>query len=176
MNNWHYRNAWVQLGIRQNLIGLEVGTDKGTNARYMLQNLNIQKLYLIDPYFDQSDEFDDDGERSYVKDTKPREAYKIAHNVLKPFADKIEWFIGTTEQMIHKIPDNHLDFCYIDGCHKYESVKSDIELCLPKVRNGGVLGGHDFVQEHQGVLRAVLEKFDRNDLFCANRDWWIIKK
>jgi hypothetical protein len=177
MNSWHYRPAWVQLGLRGDLVGAEIGVAKGTNAFYMLSNLNIEKLYLIDPYFDQSEEFNGD-ERPYIEGTKHPDAEEIARRILDKFKDKTEWLIGTTEDMIDKIPDESLDFCYIDGDHSYDSGKLDIELCLPKMKKGcsSVLGGHDFVKDHPGIIKAVLEKFGRNELFVANIDWWVIIK
>lgn len=171
--NWAYRPSVFSLGIRKNLVGLEVGVDKGFNAYNMLTNLDIKKLYLIDPYFPQSDEFDIDGERRYVEG-QYRPTKVQAEKFLEPFNDRIVWKVGTTEETIHDIPDEYLDFCYIDGDHKYESVKKDIELCYPKVKIGGMLGGHDFCPEHQGVVKAVMERFG-NNIYTANLDWWIIK-
>ena len=173
--NWHYRPAWVQMALRKDIICAEIGTLKATNAHFMLSSLNIKKLYLLDPYFDQSNEFDDSDERPYIVGTKHPEAEQIARRTLKGFGDKIEWIIKTTEEGINFIPDNSLDFCYIDGDHKYESVKLDIKLCFPKVKIGGILGGHDFVSDHQGCVKAVLESFDKNKLFVGNRDWWTVK-
>ncbi|MBU0958693.1 MAG: class I SAM-dependent methyltransferase [Nanoarchaeota archaeon] len=176
MNNWAYRPAWTQLALRKDLVGLEIGVAKATNAHFILSNLDIKKLYLIDPYFDQSDEFDNSGERPYAEGTKHPDAEEIARRILKNFEYKVKWLISTTEEIINKIPDESLDFCYIDGDHKYEAVKLDIKLCLLKVKVGGVLGGHDFCDDHKSVVKAVLESFNRNQLFCGNRDWWIIKK
>ena len=40
--------------------------------------------------------------------------------------------------------DNSYDFIYIDPDHKYESVVKDVELYLPKLKKGGIIGGHDY--------------------------------
>ena len=84
-----------------------------------------------------------------------------------------------------EFPDD-VDFVYIDGNHSYEFVKKDIELYYPKVRNGGILGGHDF--NLYGVAKAVVEFIDKNNLKLCNSktndkykeverfiDWWIVK-
>lgn len=59
--------------------------------------------------------------------------------------------------------DNSLDVVYLDGGHGYEQVLADLNAWYPKVKVGGVIGGHDFVFEHPvsraGVVRAVLEFF-----------------
>ena len=171
--DWAYRPSIFSLAIRKELIGLEIGVDKGWNSYNILTNLDIKKLYLIDPYYPQSEGQDSDGERSYVKG-EFRPTKKIAEDLLNPFDDKIVWKIGTTEEMINDIPDEYLDFCYIDGCHKYESVKKDIELCYPKIKNGGMIAGHDFTKVHPGVIKAVIESFGEK-IYVANIDFWHIK-
>ena len=74
------------------------------------------------------------------------------------------------------------DFVYIDGNHSYDFVKKDIELYYPRVREGGVFGGHDFhamADKDYGVARAVLEFVDKEGLQLFGKrsmDWWVIKK
>jgi hypothetical protein len=41
-------------------------------------------------------------------------------------------------------PDESLDFVFIDGDHREESVTADINAWWPKVRAGGILAGHDY--------------------------------
>jgi len=183
---WHYRPAWNCLGIREKLVGLEIGVDKGINACLMNIKLDIKKLYLIDPYFEQSDletDLTEDGERPFIHPEEGekrvlREAsYDIAKKNLKDngFENKVEWLIGTTEEMISQIPDNSLDFIYIDGSHEYKFVKQDIILSFPKLVYGGTIGGHDFIEDHLGVVQAVLEIFGVDQVFVTNRDWWVHK-
>lgn len=52
-------------------------------------------------------------------------------------------------------PVGPVDVCFIDGDHSYEAVKRDITNCLPLVKPGGVLCGHDM--NEVGVQRAVGE-------------------
>jgi hypothetical protein len=42
--------------------------------------------------------------------------------------------------------DESLDFIYIDANHKYEFVKQDMETWFPKLRNGGIFAGHDYLK------------------------------
>jgi len=41
--------------------------------------------------------------------------------------------------------DNSLDFVYIDANHAYDYVVEDMEKWYPKVKNGGYLIGHDYL-------------------------------
>lgn len=53
------------------------------------------------------------------------------------------------------VPERMLDLCFIDADHSYEACKTDIEHWLPKVKTGGIIAGHDFVEAHSGVMQAV---------------------
>jgi hypothetical protein len=61
-----------------------------------------------------------------------------------------------------KFTDGFFDFVYIDASHDYDSASHDIAAWLPKVKRGGVLGGHDYNEgnfggQPFGVIRAVDE-------------------
>ena len=57
--------------------------------------------------------------------------------------------------------DGSLDFVFIEANHDYEHVKADIAAWLPKMRQGGLLSGHDY-GEPCGVKQAVDEAFSQN--------------
>lgn len=86
------------------------------------------------------------------------------------------------------ISDGFLDCIFLDGDHRYEYVKNDLDKWFPKLKSGGLFIGHDyesseydenFINEdfrenkHHGVIKAVNEKFKKvND---EAGFWWIIK-
>jgi len=158
---------------KDNLRGVEIGTECGENAFRILKALPIKKLYLIDPYLEygESKETFERTQNFLNKDER------IAKKRLRRFGDKIVFIKKTSEKAIEDIPNN-LDFVYIDGNHDYEFVKKDIELYYSKVKIGGVFGGHDFYRNgnKEGVARAVLERFNIKDLYFDDIDWWIIKR
>lgn len=67
-----------------------------------------------------------------------------------------------------------LDFFYIDGDHTYEAVKRDIQAFLPKMRPGGIMCGHDYRGENDGVGRAVRECFDAETITEPPGDLWAV--
>lgn len=50
-----------------------------------------------------------------------------------------------------------LDFVYLDADHTYRAVKEDISSWYPKVKRGGLFGGHDYDKDNCGVHQAVDE-------------------
>ena len=84
--------------------------------------------------------------------------------------------------------DGGFDWVYIDADHHYENVKQDLEAWYPKVREGGIVAGHDYVDyADMGVIQAV-DEFAREhgyDVRLTSEDepwngvvfptWWFIK-
>jgi hypothetical protein len=58
--------------------------------------------------------------------------------------------------------DQSLDFVFIDANHLYEGMKLDLENWYPKVKKGGMIGGHDYDHSWPGLIQAVNEFFGEN--------------
>ena len=70
-----------------------------------------------------------------------------------------------------------LDFVFIDGDHSYEGCALDIKLWWPKLKPGGLLSGHDYVDEkNYGVQRAVNEFVGDRELRLGLNNTWFITK
>ena len=70
-------------------------------------------------------------------------------------------------------PDKYFDLVFIDAEHDYESMMKYIPTWLPKVRDGGLLTGHDYkARKFPGVEKAVTEYFG-NDIHEAPGFVWI---
>ena len=99
-----------------------------------------------------------------------------------------------SEEAVKHFKDQSLDLVFIDGDHRYEAIKQDIEMWYPKVKNGGVFSGHDCEKRmsevdpaillenkhidwipdfHPGVILAVGEKFPNCNI--ENDVWWVVK-
>ncbi|MCK4365063.1 MAG: class I SAM-dependent methyltransferase [Thermoplasmatales archaeon] len=154
------------------LTGIEIGTAEGENAKTMFNILPIHHLYCIDPYNVYT-------EKDIGRISNTKEQLEYAKKNLKDYLDKVTFVKEYSHNCLELFADNHFDFVYIDGNHDYSCVKQDIELYYPKVKVGGVLGGHDFGGRFYGVLQAVLEFIEQYDYKLFNgrdSDWWIVKK
>lgn len=68
-------------------------------------------------------------------------------------------FGGDSFDRIKEFEDKSIDFAFIDANHTYEYVSKDIAALLPKMKDGGIIAGHDFNAAHPGVVQAVIEAF-----------------
>jgi len=178
VNEEIYRPSLRILKNKKDLIGVEIGVDRGLNALNILKNLDIKKLYLIDPYSIYKNLINIGCNMS---EEQCIELEKEAHERLKEYEDKIVWIRDLSENVVDVVPDN-LDFAYIDGNHRYEYVKKDLELYYKKVRDGGVVACHDY--DYPDVKRAADEFFNNlnikmSAMRCSDNfnrlDAWIIK-
>lgn len=159
---------------------VEIGTWKGASTAYMgVEILNSGKKIK----FDAIDCFCGlKAENDYYTLT---EVYDEAVNNLKPLIDLnvLTLIKAYSPEISSNYEDESIFFCFIDGSHEYEHVKSDIKAWLPKVKKGGIIAGHDFYginhpgygKDHIGVFRAVDEEFGYQNV--ENRgDCWIYYK
>ncbi|CAD7943110.1 unnamed protein product [Amoebophrya sp. A25] len=97
-------------------------------------------------------------------------------------------FYGNRARLIEKqsrdavdqFEDESVDLVFIDADHRYDSTLEDIRLWYPKVRKGGVVGGHDFGNNPE-VTKAVLDFVHQNckagQIINADSDWvWYFVK
>lgn len=89
-----------------------------------------------------------------------------------------KWKMASTDAARMVAPGS-LDFVYIDAGHRYEDVRADIRAWLPKVKPGGLIGGHDYafgsnaIGKKYGVVRAVHERFFCPDLVFEDSSWLV---
>ena len=168
------------MGKSEPLIGAEIGVLAGLNTAIILAVLNIDTLYLIDPY------------TIYDTDTYTQEqlntARQTAVTALAPYQDKIVWVPFSSQDAAKYLADAgvQLDFAYIDGDHAYQPVLDDIAAYMPLVKADGVIGGHDFIDDIAEPNRYIQVKsavFDYSQQYgipfysCdfEYSDWWIDK-
>jgi len=158
--------------FNQPLIGIEIGSAEGENAKTMFNAIPIRHLYCIDPY-------DVYTEVDIGRTADASGQLEKAKKNLKEYLSYVTFIKDYSYNCINQFEDVGYDFVYIDGNHDYDCVKQDIELYYPKVRSGGILGGHDFGAGFYGIVRAVQELCNKYDYVLysgRDGDWWIVKK
>lgn len=113
-----------------------------------------------------------------------KRAQKIVKAARKWSGGDINLIKGDHRVLVDDFEDGWFDYVYIDSDHTYEAVKKDIELWWPKVKEGGILAGHDYntFNKLYGVVTAVNEFVEANNIECFHitresiKSWIIYKK
>lgn len=77
---------------------------------------------------------------------------------------------------INDMTNDYFDFIYIDADHKRQSVLGDIGISIPKLKNNGIICGHDY--EHNKnceVKQAVDSIFPKENIQLFNDTSWAVK-
>lgn len=170
---WHYI---VDILKKNNhTICAEIGIWRGAFTFYLLNNLpGIEKYHCIDLWKHYDDHTKTLEPKGKIANADMDKIYEIFKLKTKKFGSKISIYRMKSVNAAELIADDSLDFIFIDANHAYEYVKEDIKIWFPKVKNGGIISGHDYGDTRFGVTEAVNEYFD--DIITGiNKVWWKVK-
>jgi hypothetical protein len=137
----------VYLLKKQFRSGAEIGVRQGDFSEILFKTIPGLKLYCIDPWSPYAETPSWRKQNRYFTETQKRlSLYNVS------------FLRMTSMEALKEIPDESLDFVYIDGVHDFENVNNDIRGWSSKVRSGGIVSGHDYTNEARwtkGVIPAV---------------------
>lgn len=137
------------------LIVAEVGVAEGMFSKQIM-DWGTQELYLIDRWEQVEDQ---KGDASYIHEWHENNLMQVMSR-MAIYDNRPQKYVilqGESTEMVKYIPDNYLSMVFLDADHSYEGVKADLEAWFPKLVTGGVMSGHDYLNEGYGVKRAVEE-------------------
>lgn len=116
---------------------------KGAFAERILKECEqIEQYHMIDPWTT----LPDWNKPLNVGPETFERAYEEAMQRTAFASNKIVVHRGRTKEVIQNIPES-LDFAYIDGDHTLRGISIDLINVLPKIREGGFIGGDDFASD-----------------------------
>ena len=156
---------FVDMGFK---VGAEIGVDKGAYTEKLLQA--GLEIYAVDPW------------KVYENYNHPRGQkrldflYEHTKRVVAPYNCHI--VRKDSMEAAKDFEDESLDFVYIDGNHKFRYIAADIVEWEKKVRPGGVVSGHDFVQassrwcdcQVKYVVLAYIASFHIENWYLTDRN------
>jgi hypothetical protein len=80
-----------------------------------------------------------------VDNNKQESLFQATKKRLAQHANITEFMRMYTTEAAKLVPDDSLDFIYIDARHDYCGVREDLREWWPKLRMGGILAGHDYL-------------------------------
>lgn len=152
--------------------GAELGVGFGGHAKSLLTIPFVEQLYGIDPFEYRIDCQDP----MNMPQNHFDDVHRFVLQRLDEFGDRYVHIRKRSVAAADDVPDQ-LDFVYIDADHSYEGIWSDLCAWFPKVREGGVIGGHDYGHVNfPGIQRAVDRFFGRFgwDIQVEQEGvWWV---
>lgn len=164
-NNWfNYQSFYNMISSNEDFnTFVELGVWKGHSISYLANNLRNKpnvKIYAVDIFEDWNKNINVLDEVKHIN-----EIYNT-NLKNKNVRDMIIDIKSISWEAASQFEDETVDFVFIDADHSYESVLKDIQNWLPKIRKGGIISGHDFRydQNGMGVVKAVNEVFNEFNL------------
>lgn len=155
-------------GTTEPVVGIEIGVLGGGGTLGFLLRMPNLKLYSIDPWEHRAGEEYEAGFAQEVLEAN----YEEARRRLVEMGDRSVLIRKRSDDALEDVP-TEVDFVFIDGDHRYEQVKRDIENYRKKVRSGGIISGHDYGQAG-GVTQAVDEAFVGHTVHVGEDfTWWV---
>ena len=180
-NMWPY--SWIAGQDLPNLLkklgqkieGIEIGVCRGENITYCLESCsNIEKIIAIDPYLPFVDwngfEFSEDIMNKF---------FEITNKNFLNHPNKVLLLREKSEIIFNTIDNLEYDYIFIDGEHTYDALKRDLKNYYSKVKNGGLISGHDY--NLPGISTAISDFKNENNIevdlkFCKNDVWYWYKE
>lgn len=134
----------------KNSICAEIGVHRGNFSKSILKTVKPKKLYLIDPWkwVENQVKMDENYNKTLAR---LKGEIKVGQVIIKK---------GSSLDVLGEFEDDFFDWIYIDGDHRYEFVKKDLELVYSKVKKNGFITGDDYNHVGGPLKREVAKAVD----------------
>ena len=158
--------------LKGELVGVEVGVCLAHTTEAFAKGIkNLKKLYAVDNY----PTFVDWDGSDWNKDRQDL-MKKAAQEKMLAHKDKVEFLHVSSEEFVKTIEDESLDFVFIDGDHSFEAALKDFQNYYPKVKKGGIFGGHDIQLDSVRNALTYFLKEKSNEVMGVTNSAWYLRK
>lgn len=77
--------------------------------------------------------------------------------LLRKFKNNVKIFQGYSKNILSKIDLKVIDFVFLDGGHRYKTVKDDLDVLTSNLKKNSIIICDDYNINHYGVKKAVDE-------------------
>lgn len=136
--------------LPRNAVVAEIGVAQGDFSEEILRISTPKKLYLIDTY----------GSNRYGESMR-----LMVESKYKKLIDEsiVQMKIGFSTDILKQFENQTFDWVYLDTDHTYQTTRYELELLQSKIKDGGIIAGHDYSMFNNcgdmryGVIEAVNE-------------------
>jgi len=83
--------------------------------------------------------------------------------LLKKFKQNIKIIKGNSNQILKEIDLNKIDYVFLDGGHKYETVMEDLKVLSTVINNNGVILCDDYNLSYAPGVKKAIDTFVKNN-------------
>jgi hypothetical protein len=146
--------------LPKNGVVAELGVDEGDFSEMILSISKPKKLHLIDIW----------ASERYNQNKRQKVENRFINQIERK---EVEINLGFSTEVVNDFQDSYFDWIYVDTVHSYKTVIAELEAYRMKVKENGIIAGHDFIMGNwtemtkYGVIEAVYE-------FCLKYNWEIL--
>ncbi len=137
MEQYDCRMSLIQ-SFPKGSVGAEIGVYEGQFSKNILHTVQPRIFYMVDCW---------DNTKEYANCIEPpieslaRVMTKVRRHIATGVARVIR---ALSVEGARYVPDESLDWVFIDASHFEENVWDDMHAWIPKVKPGGIVSGHDY--------------------------------
>ena len=163
----------TQMGLKT---FVELGCKEGRTTGHILKSVQDSRVIAIDPWMPMPQQKGVVGGETYEEWDFAKIEAQFWENV-GDSKHRCEMLRMTSDIASEKLDGKQFDAIFIDAAHDYVNVMADIKRWWPKVRDGGLLIGHDANHKWPGVERAIADSFNLMDVgFAPDSIWFVLKQ
>ena len=169
---WYGRNQMCELFRELGYTrGVEVGTDRGLYAQKLCASNPQLHLTCVDPW--QAYGYYHPHVYHDVPQSAVDACYAEAVQRLAPY--NCEIVRETSMNAVQRFDANSLDFVFIDGNHALPFIAEDIEHWSTRVRVGGIVYGHDYLDDVKLAVDSYMTRERIEPWFVLHRGGKLIQ-
>ena len=163
IESWVREHGWTA--------GCEVGVLRGRNLFHLLDRFPDLSMIAVDPWL----RLEDTGEAGFETYSRhDMEGYaRFVTDRAGGYGERCTVLRRASVDAAKVVPDQSLDFVFVDACHTEAAVRVDILAWLPKIKPAGYLTGHD---RQRPEVRLVLDDLLPGWEAWPSKCWRIARK
>ena len=154
---------------------LEIGVFHGVTARNVCELLyslhkddfsyvgldlfgeNVENMDEIIP----NTKFNNPLKKFYFKYIVRQDPYSLeaVSALLNKFKNNIHLIKGNSNILLKKMDMSKIDYIFLDGGHAYETIKNDLECCIPVINNNGTVLCDDYDLSYAPGVKKAIDEF-----------------
>ena len=101
---------------------------------------------------------------SYITKSDPY-SYESVEKLLKKFKNNINLIKGNSNHVLKEINASKFDYVFLDGGHKYETVRDDLKCLTSVIKNKGTILCDDYNLTYAPGIKKAINEFIINNNF-----------